>query len=200
MSKKKALTVFKKNGQVQREDIALTKEVAVALRNRALEGKTLYPKTGSIHIQVIGEDGKEMAQTLSVGTYRAWIVRGNVIPETGMTLREFMDMAREEYRNRKAEERRTMMLDEAESVFHRNLRIRTNLPVIGLFGVVKDEDGKVVRKENAKLLKIKTDTAMFISERLNPQKYGKVEKTENKHLVFSLADLRRAKEGQRQEA
>ncbi len=70
-----------------------------------------------------------------------------------------------------------------------------------MFGqLVRNEDGSIARRENHNVLRIQMDTAKYVTERLDPDRYGKVDKTENKHLHFSLADLRRAKQEQEAEA
>ncbi len=186
---------IKENGKPQRADVLLSKEVAGALVQRILAGKTIFPPEGRIAITLGEGEGRETF-VLSTNTIHNWIKRSNVVPETGMTLRSVLDKARLEKRTRDRERRQENMLRLAEEKMERTLKIRTNLPVIGMFGVIKDERGNIVRKENSQLLKVQMDTAQFLAERLNPERYGKVEKGEHKHLVFSLADLREAKKQQ----
>lgn len=190
MSNKPAV-IKEETGRLQRSDVKLDKEIAATLLQRIFAGETLYPPEGYITIQREGGEPEQLKHK----TIQKWVERNNVIPETGRTLREVLDEARIEYRSKKREERQEMMIQEAEAAMHRTLRVRTNVPVIGMFGVIKDEEGNVVRKENAGLLKIKMDTAQFITERLDP-KYAKKEQGTHKHLVFSLSDLRKYREGQ----
>ena len=186
--------VIKQNGRVQRSDVMLDKEITATLTQKILLGETLYPPEGYILIPREIE-GEEKLCKLHSYQIRSWVNRNTVVPETGKTLRDILNEARETYRVRKEATRRKMMSTELEQQFHRTLRLRTNLPVRDMFGkTITREDGSLVRKENANLLKIKMDNVQFLAERLMPDVYGKVEKTENKHLIFSLSDLRKAKE------
>lgn len=188
-------TVYKKNGELQRKDVKLNKYIAGALREKILKGETLYPNKGKgkHSLSYITEEGEEIREVLSVHTMRDWVKRNNVIPDTGVTLRDYLNKAREEKRTLDRERRAEALVNEAEKVFHRTLKLRTNLPVRNMFGQTIVEEGRIVRKENHNLLRIKNDTAKYVAERLNPERYGKIEKSENKHFVFSLADLRRQK-------
>lgn len=185
---------IKQNGRPQRADVILDKEIAGALVQKILLGEILFPPKGSLLLS-LGTPEEPRDVSIPVNTVHSWVKRNNVVPETGKTLRDMLDEAREIYRTRKEAERRKMMSTEIEQHFHRVVRLRTNLPVRDMFGkTITREDGSLVRKENAALLREKNNVAMFVAERLMPDVYGKVEKTENKHLVFSLSDLRKAKE------
>lgn len=185
------MQVVKHNNRIQRAHCELNKEVATALMRFVLAGGNLYPQEGFIEVEL--EDGK--TETVKRGTLNAWIYRNNVVPETGQTLRSLLDDARGKYRSMQREKRQEMMLLEAEAEMHRALRLRTSQPVIGMFGVVKDENGDIVRKENPNLLKIKMDIAKFIAERLDPNRYAQQTNVKGSHLIFSLADLRSASQG-----
>lgn len=193
-----APVAIKESGKPQRSDVMLTKEVAGTLVQRILAGKTLFPPEGYIHVPMGEGESREVVE-ISTHTIHGWVKRNNVVPETGHTLRDVLEKARMEKRAKERERRQEDMLRLAEEKMHRALKIRTNLPVVGMFGVMKDDNGNIIRKENSQLLKVQLDTAQFLAERLNPERYGKVEKGEHKHLVFSLADLREAKK-QQQEA
>lgn len=176
-----------------KSNLALTVDIANALANHILAGKPLYPRDGILLIEMA--DGSE--EILSVGTVNSWVGRNVIIPSTNKTLREVIDTARETYRIEKRKKNHEVLIDTAEKEFGRTLKLRTSEVRRNMFGqIMKNEDGSISRKENPQLLRIKMQTAQFVTERLDPQTYGKVEKTENKHLVFSLADLR--KEEQRQ--
>lgn len=137
---------------------------------------------------------------LSVNTLEMWITRRNVVPETGETLRDVLDKARETYRMEKYKAEQKQLLLDAQREIKRTLNLRTNLVARTMFGeVIKNEDGSIVRKENAQLLKVKMSTAHFVAERLDPETYGEKTQTKNEHLVFSLNDLRRAKQGNTEE-
>lgn len=192
--------VLKQNSSRQRGDVLLTKEIAGALVQRVLSGETLFPPEGRLEL-ITGSGEGERTFILSCNTLHAWVKRGNVIPETGNELRVVLDRAREDYRTRKREELKDKLLEDAERELNRTLNIRSNIPVRDKFGkVMTNLDGSYVRKENANLLRIKLDTAKYVAERLDSDTWGKAGKTENTHLVFSLSDLRRAKEERDKEA
>lgn len=187
----KKLRIYKKDNKLQRSDTSIDKNVVATLTKMIFSGKTIFPKEGYVPIE--NEEG-EIVREVRVTTIKKWIERNNVIPETGMVLRDVLNDARLEFRRKERERKQKEMIEEAEASLHRTIRLRTNVPVVGMFGIVKDDKGNIVRKENSQLLKVKMDTAQFLLERLDPEKYGKKETTTNKHLVMSLSDLRRAKE------
>jgi hypothetical protein len=182
--------VLKQNGRRQRPDVTLNKETANALIRLIHEGKTLYPPEG--YLKLILDDGE--TNIINTATLTTWCGRRNVIPETGEVLFDILNKARDEYRIKRLEKKKREIVEEGILQLHRTIHLKTKVPVIGMFGVVKDENGEVMKREDAKLLKIKMDNVQFGLERLDPDNFGKVDKTENKHLVFSLSDLRKAKE------
>lgn len=188
-------TVYKQSGKPQRVDVLLSKEIATALSRKVRAGEPLFTSQGAVgELELILEGGEVLA--IQRNTINAWITRGNVVPETGEPLREILDKAREGFRNSQREKRQKALVDMAEQKMTRTMNLRTTVPIRNMFGqIVKNEDGSVARRENHNVLRIQMDTAKFVTERLDPARYGKVEKTENKHLVFSLADLRRAERG-----
>ena len=192
--------ILKKNSEIQRSDITLTLDVASALVHMILSGQTIHPKSGLIEYYSVSNEGEETLVKIKVNTVMSWVKRDNVIPETGETLRDVLDRARQTYRTEKEEKKRGKLISDAERVLKRTLNLQTNKPAIGMFGVIKDKEGNVVKKEDTKLLKIKVDVAKYVTERLKSDKWGKIEKSENKHLVaFSLADLRKAKQEKEEE-
>jgi len=186
--------ILKENRVKQRADVTLSKDIATALLQKIFLGETLFPPSNILTLAIEKQEGEIETINLSTKTLNAWVSRNNVIPETGKTLRDLLNEAREAYRNKEREKRQNMVIDIAEKEVHRTMNLRTNIPVVGMFGVLKDKDGNIVRKENHNLLRVKMDTAKFLLERLDPAKYGA--KTDNKHTVmtFSLAELRKAKE------
>lgn len=187
-------SVIKKSLARQRSDVTLSKEITSALVRLVLSGQTLFPLSGRVEMMLPSEGGYKV-YILSTSTINSWVKRGNIIPETGETLRDVLDKARGDYRTKKNEDRRKIMSMELEAQFHRTLRLRTNLPIRDVFGkVVTREDGSIVRKENVDLLRLKMDNVKFLAERLIPEVYGKKVKAESKPLAFSLSDLRRARE------
>lgn len=188
---------IKKSGKPQRSNVKLTQSIAGALINHLLEGNTIYKHRGNerIKLEIVNAGGEREFILLPTNTVRNWCARGNVVPETGKTLKDILDQAREEYRVRKIQEMDKMRLEIIDKKFNRVISMRTKEPVIGMFGPIVDrETKKPLMRENAHLLKIQMDNVQYLAERLDSGRYGKVEKTENKHLVFSLSDLRKAKE------
>lgn len=186
-------TIIKKNLARQRADVSLTKELASALVRLVLSGKSIFPLMGVLEVVLSGDDGYK-TYCISTNTINSWVKRGNVIPETGETLRDVLDKARETYRTNQIEQRRVKMVEEAEKRMHRVLKLRTNQPVIGVRGVIRDENGDIVRRENVSLLRTQMDTARFVTERLASEHYSKAKKEESNTPAFSLSALRRYKE------
>jgi len=192
------MTVTKENGVTQRSDITLTKETAVTLSQNILLGRSLLTREAEKKgvVELIGNDGGLV--TVPYHTLRMWIVRKNVIPETGNVLRDILDEAREEYRNikkREMDEKREEVIDKK---FNRVISMRTKEPAVGMFGVVKDPiTKKPVYIENVKLLAEQMKNVRFLAERLYSNRYGKVMKSENKNLTLSLSDLRKYEERQK---
>lgn len=187
--------VYKDNKQIQRSDTLLSKSLATTLIQMVLRGESLFPhrRTGKEYLEL--DIGEEKPVILRLSTLNQWIARNNVVPETGKTLRELLNIARREYRNSVWEERREALIEDSENKLHRIVKMRTKVPVRNMFGVhVKNEDGSLAYRENSELLGHQAKVAMYLTERLAPEKYGRVDRTVNKHLVFSLADLRKAEE------
>jgi hypothetical protein len=64
----------------------------------------------------------------------------------------------------KEKQRRLNLLSKAEEVLQETLNVDCHVPVVGMFGVVRDkETGEVVRKVDTQILKIKQDSAKFIA-------------------------------------
>jgi hypothetical protein len=106
-----------------------------------------------------------------------------------------LDKAREEYRTIKEAEIYKKRREIIDAKFNRAISIRTREPVMGLSGPVVDkETGKPMTRENVKMFAEQMKNVRWLAERLDPERYGKVKRGEPRKLVFSLADLRRAKE------
>ena len=188
-------TILKADGSKQRSDIILTDKVAGALVQKVFSGQNLFIKDQDIEITYIGEEGEEITEKLSQNTVHSWIKRNNVVPTTGETLRDLLNRAREDYRTTIRKKRQDMLVESAEQRMSRVMNLRTTVPIRNMFGqIVKNEDGSIARRENHNVLRIQMDTAKYVTERLDPARYGRVERTENKHLIFSLADLRKSKQ------
>jgi len=129
-------------------------------------------------------------------TLRSWINRENVIPETGKPLKELLQEARAEYRRQQREERQEALVDQAEKKFKEISKAPVSQPLKDKNDKYRrDENGKILRYYRPDVMSVQADVAKFVAERLDPENYSQKSQTENKHLVFSLAELRRAKEG-----
>lgn len=188
--------VRKKNGNKQRSDVVLTKEIASVLVNKILNGEALFDETGASGEIELTLLNKKMS-ALSRSTLNNWVKNRNTIPETGEVLRDVLDSARDEYKARQRKERQKSILELAEQKIERTLGLDTREPIVAMFGVLKDEAGNILKKENTSLLKVQMDTAKFAAERLDSATYGRVDRSENKHLIFSLSDLRKRNESDR---
>ena len=197
MSSKYKSKILKKNGSVQRRDVELSLAIVSALRNLIFSGKTIYPKSGQIEYIERDSNRVKTIKKVSKYTIMSWLSRGNVIPETGETLKDVLDKIREQYRTKKDEDMRQKLLQDTNRELNGVLNIPTNIFLRDKFGnrVIDENTGEYIRKEDHHLLKIKVDTAKHVAERLDPLFYGKNIKREKPLSVFSLADLRRAKIG-----
>lgn len=184
--------VVKENGAKQRVDVALSASIAHALRDRVLQDKPLMPSDKHPIDVEIGEGEEKKAITISSNTIATWIARGTVIPETGETLRAFIEKARMEKR---IIEHKTLV-SQVEKKFIRTMGLETREPAVGMFGIIKDpETKKPIMKENVRLLEVQMRTAQFIAERLDPAIYAPRSQTST-HMHITMGDLRRAKEEQ----
>jgi len=186
--------VINRFGRIHHKNFTLTKEIAVALIQKVERGENLF-SAKELLLTIPQKDGSEKTMILRSATLHAWVSRYAVVPETGEMLRELLDQARAVFCNREREKRQERLINEAEKHFEYVAGVKTKEPVVGMFGLIKDkETGEVIMKENPSLLHEKTDVAKFALERLYPDRYGKVDRSMNKHLVFSLADLAKAVE------
>lgn len=191
MSGRSKLKIYKENQQVQRSDIQLTKAIAITLVRKIFSGETLFPPEGYSILTIEGASGEETQVKLLNTTLNKWVSRENVLPN-GNSLRGVLNKARTDYRAKKREELKDKLVNDAEAVLNRTLNIRSNVPVRNMWGkLIKNEDGSIARRENPDLLRVKVDIAKYVTERLDPTRYGKLERGEHKHLTFSLSDLRR---------
>ena len=142
--------ILKKNNRVQRSDTVLTLEIAGALTEMIISGRKLFNPKGYIEYISIDKENKEKKVTITCNVIHSWVKRRNVIPETGDTLKDVLDRARLEYRTIKEEKRRQELLGDADREIKRTLNIKTRVPVVGAFGLVKDPLTKeTIYKEDA---------------------------------------------------
>lgn len=176
---------------------SLTLDIANALISKIYEGEALFPKGKDL--EVVLPSGEK--QVLAQGTVNSWITRRTIVPSTNDSLKDLLDKAREDVRSLRREQFKRAVVDTAETKLGRILKLRTSEVRRNMFGQIqKNEDGSIARKENPALLKTQADMVKFSLERLEPQTYGKLDRSENKHLVFSLADLRREEQRQNEAA
>lgn len=188
--------VVKANGVFQRNDVALNSAIALTLRQRILDGLTVYPEKEPIEVKM------ENGEVVFVHHYQvsAWVNRGNVIPENGRVLRDFLNEARETYRVEKELARQTNIREQAEAGLEFLLTMKTgNKMVVKRYKKTEDgykETGKTVTDfhQDPKLVAEKVKGIMFGLERLNPGVYAQKSSTTNTHLHLTMGDLRRAKE------
>lgn len=187
----KILPIIKENGAKQRGDVLLSKDLVIALVQKVKSGESLYPKGGELQL-IIGREENKKTVILPNNTLNSWITRNNIVPETGLLLRDVLNKAREEYRAIKREEKQDKVVGDAEGKLHKIIKRPSKEPVITMFGQIKDkETGKVVMKENPRLEANTLKASMFALERLDSARYGKIERREHKVLTFSLQEIRR---------
>lgn len=93
-----------------------------------------------------------------------------------------------------ADERRKQKV---ERNLDKYLDLKTKQPVVTITGVLTDENGNVVERENPNLMDKQLRATFFVAERAMRDKYGKVDRVEGKHLHFSLSDLRKQEQAQK---
>jgi hypothetical protein len=184
------LKPIKENGSKQRNDTILNLSVAYAIRDYVFSGGKLNPKQGYFYVCVdLGSEKRPIK--ISVPTYYSWLRRGNIIPETGQTLKSFITEVFAEYRIEKNVNKIEQIADRAEEALFELVKLDTRVPLRNRLGqeVVDEVTGKVVMVEDANLLKVQMDTAMFILERLDRENYGKYVYKQPKREPVCLADL-----------
>lgn len=184
------LKPIKENGSKQRNDTILNLSVAYAIRNYIFSGRKLNPKQGWFYVYVdVGNEKKPIK--ISVPTYYSWLRRGNIIPETGQTFKSFIAEVFAEYRIEKNVNKIEQITEMAEEALLELVKLDPRVPLRNRLGqeVIDEVTGKVVMVEDANLLKVQMDTAMFILERLDPENYGKYVYKQPKREPVSLVDL-----------
>lgn len=143
-------------------------------------------------------------------TYNSWMVRDTIIPEMGVTLRNFIERAREERRMTLHREQQDEIVREAQSIIAQiqKLPIGTKSTLtkkkyrIAKMGERYQSGEEVEIQENPvdpRMVSEKRRGAEYILDRLDPA-YSP--KSENKNLTVhvSLKDLRKAAEAKKQRA
>lgn len=197
-----ALAIIKEDGAKQRSDTALSEAIASTLVEKILAGESLHPESGKIELSIEGR-----IVEVASGQLDMWLYRGNVIPETGRTLRDVLSEAREERKRKVREARQLEIIENGELALQELVKIpitsgkmittkykakrgkKGEAPVYAPYGKVETEFEGV----NPKLAEAKIKALTFGLERLDPR-YAAKSETKNMHMVFSLSDLRRAKE------
>lgn len=198
-----ALAIIKEDGAKQRIDVELSEAVANALVERVLQGLPLYLDEGALELSTEGG-----IVEIPRGTMTTWVTRGNVIPETGRRLRDVLDDARIEKKRIQREERQAEIIENGELALQELVKIpitsgrmittkyktkrgkKGEAPVYVPYGKVETDFEGV----NPKLAEAKIKALTFGLERLEPNRYGAKLDAKHTHMVFSLSDLRRAKE------
>ncbi len=183
--------VLKADGRLQRADTALSLPIAIALRERVLKGEPLYPAKAAAITLKVKEGDIEKTVKIPKGTLIGWVYGNkNVIPGIGQALQAYLEQARQDRRVIQHRE----MVKQAEEKLTRTLGLDTLKPAVGMFGIIKDAEGNIVMKEDARVLEIQMKTAMFVTERLSPAEYSPTLKSQNTHLHLTMTDLRKARE------
>lgn len=177
-----------KNKALYRADMELTSEVAGAILELVRNGRGLFAGgKREVVVKIKGEDVK-----IPTNTIHSWIKRNNYVKDTGELFRDLVDYERELYRTKQRELKQKMMLKESEELLHKTIRMKDT-------NIIMTKSGQTFERKDPKLTKIKTDVAMFLTERLDAQTYGQKTETKNTTLMLSLADLREAEEKKQNE-
>lgn len=181
------------NALSQRSDTALTQEIVGAILSRLRDGKPIT-KRGRKTLILDYAPGQD---PVSVSTYTSWLRRGTIPlnSKDNHSLYELVNKAREYGRARLHEE----LLRKAEAVLEDHLDINTKERIVHKR---INREGKVELKNGTrvvpKLVDTKQRAAEFVAKRLDRDTYGDSVRTDNRHLVFSLSELRRHKEQKEQ--
>lgn len=192
--------IVKEDGAKQRTDVQLTEAVARTLGEMILAGESIHPRKGKLQITTITEEGLPQTEELSVNTLEKWISRGNVIPETGQSLRAYLDEKRDEKRTETEQARQSAIRENAEKRLEELSGIKIKPieskktykynPITGEKFLVKEE----TIEGSAKLAEVVVKGLQFGLERLNPQRYGPKAEVQHNHFVFDLVKLREARQ------
>jgi hypothetical protein len=121
------------------------------------------------------------------------------ISKTGQPLREYLDEKRAERRRNEEQVRQASIREQAE----KQLQILTGLPiktteVRRYYRYDKEGDRILMREEETegspKLAEVIMRGLQFGLGRLDPERYGAKVDNKHTHMVFSLSDLRRARD------
>lgn len=187
----------------KRVGVSLTQEVAHSIIKSILSGEKYYYSDKNLII--LREDNVregEISRSYSFprSTYDNWIFRNSIVPETGRTLKSMIEEAREKYAVIKRKKEIKQRVATSEKALDEILALPIHYTSITrrMKRGVNDkmmEVGRETRKDiSAPLVHAKTKLLSMALERLDPENYGKTEKTQNTHVVFSLADLRQHRE------
>jgi|GEM_PF-1050159 len=186
------INAIAKNGKRIRKDSLLFAEVAHEIADMVRETGSIFShqKDGFLKVMLTDGDGKKVPVNIKHSTVQHWSKNNCITNDTGENFSDLIAQARLDFKAKRREALQDEMLTLAELNLHKVLAMKTKLPVISANGkMITNEKGKEIKREDAKLLKIQADTAMSIAERFD-SRYQKTEKTENKHVVFSLSALR----------
>lgn len=203
------LPIIKPDGSKQRTDVTLTAAIASAMVAKVLAGQTLYPEDGVMRLTVM-EGNTEIVEEVSVNTYTGWLRRDTVIPGENRLLRSALEEARVERKRLEREARQVNMIEIAEQGLAEVVRIPiTHGKRTTRRFRANDETGEMEERgytetqtegADPELVAAKVRGISFALERLEPIRYGARLSTENKHVVFSLPEIRRAEEQLAEEA
>lgn len=180
-----------------KQGVKLSKDIALAICNHILQGQSYtYREDKTIRLP-------ELGIVFPASTYDSWIFRENIVPDTNKTLRQMIAEARakrQEIQRKKQNEAVILKSRKAlealiDMPIHNTSVMRTMKR--GKEGKMKEVQRTTIKDISAPLVSAKVRGLMYALERLDPD-YAKKDEVKHAHVVFSLADLRKHKEEQKQ--
>lgn len=185
--------------------VTLTRDISLAIQSAILSGVRYYDRPNKlIHLTVVNEEGIPEDIAFSASTYDNWIYRGTLIPESNTSLKDMVEQTRAKYLEMKAKKQD----EERIRLSERALTELLSLPIYNtsvMRELKRDRNGKMketkrttIKDVSPALVNAKVKGLTFLLERVKPEKYGKKEEVKHAHVIFSLADLRRHREANKQ--
>lgn len=187
-----------------RTGVTLTKDIARSIVQAILSGERYYSdRDRKVYLQMPNESGEVEEFIFSANTYDNWIKRETEVPDTAKTLKSLI----EEARDKRLAIQRKKSMKERILASERSLDQILALPIeyTRVDRVIKrDDNGKLKEVKrltskdiSAPLVTAKVNGLKFALERLDPENYGEKAEVKHAHVVFSLADLRKHRESQK---
>lgn len=185
--------------------VTLTRDISLSIQNAILSGVRYYDRPNKlIRLTVIDEHGVPTEMVFPASTYDNWIYRGTIVPESNVTLKDMVEQTRAKYLEMKEKKQD----EELKALSERSLKELLSLPIHNVSvmremkrdktGKMKETKRTTIKDISAPLVTAKVKGLTFALERLNPQKYGKKDEVKHAHVIFSLGDLRRHRDANKQ--